>query len=213
MIGDRTPVPRVLHRVEDRAVAAGGLAEAAAVLARGESAEFAVEEGNDLAREVVGVIPDRRGVDVLVAAEGAEAVGKDEDRRAHLAFTDEARGALGNVVAERLPADVREPGAGEADEVIQHREAAASALVVAGREPDAELAHVRIGERVVLQDFRDVLEDERCAGIALEALEAHCSTMTRTRFAGSSARRAPFGTKVVMSPSKPASSVMSPNAA
>src|SRR4051812_21485860 len=170
MIGDRAPVLRVLHSVEDRAVAAGGLAEAAAVLARGEGVELAVDEGDDLAGEVVGVVTDRGGIDVLVAAERAEAVGKDDDRRAHLAFTDEARGALGKVVAERLPADVREPRAGEADEVVEHREAAAAALVVAGREPDAELAHVRIAERVVLQDFRDMLEDQRRAGIALEAL-------------------------------------------
>src|SRR4051812_8589252 len=103
------------------------------MLARGEGAELAVDEGDDLAREVVGVVADRRGVDVLVAAERGEAVGKDDDRRAHLAFSDEARGALGNVVAERLPADVREARAGEADEVVQHREAAAAALVVAWR--------------------------------------------------------------------------------
>ena len=84
MIGDGAPVLRVLHAVDDRAVAAGRLAEAAAMLAAGQRAEFAVDERNDLAREVVGVVADRGRVHVLVAAERGEAVGKDEDRRPHL---------------------------------------------------------------------------------------------------------------------------------
>ncbi len=49
MVGDRAPVLRVFHPVDDRAVAARRLAEAAAMLARGERAELAVDEGNDLA--------------------------------------------------------------------------------------------------------------------------------------------------------------------
>ena len=69
MIGDRAPVLRVLHAVDDRAVAAGRLAEAAAMVARGERAELAIDERDDLARQVVGVAADRRRVDVLVAAE------------------------------------------------------------------------------------------------------------------------------------------------
>src|SRR5262245_36006882 len=60
VVGDRAPVAGVLHAVEDGAVAAGRLAEAAAVLARGSRAELAVDERNDLARQVVGVITDRR---------------------------------------------------------------------------------------------------------------------------------------------------------
>src|SRR5438876_8510192 len=97
----------------------------------GERAELAVDERDDLAREVVRVVADRRRVDVLVAAERGEAVGEDEDRRPHLLFADEARGALRHVVAEALPVEVREPRAGEADHVVEHREAApASAVVV-----------------------------------------------------------------------------------
>src|SRR5438552_13982516 len=53
MIGDRPPVLRVLHAVDDRAIAPGGLAEAAAVRARGERAELAVDKRNQLAREIV----------------------------------------------------------------------------------------------------------------------------------------------------------------
>src|SRR4029077_4363435 len=213
VIRDCAPVPRVLHGVNDRAVAARGLAEAAAVLARGEGAELAVDERDDLAREVVGVVADRGRVDVLVAAERGEAVGKHDDDRAHLPFMDEPRGTLGDVVAERLPADVREAGAGEADQVVEHRKSSLAGMVVFGGQPDRELAHVRIAQRVVLQDLRDVLEDEGRARIAFEALEGHFSTITRMRFEGSSARCAPFGTSEVMSPSKPASIVMSPKAA
>src|SRR5688500_8752065 len=56
MAGDRAPVLRVLHAVEDRAVAARGLAEAAAMLPVCVGAELAIDEWNDLAREVISVI-------------------------------------------------------------------------------------------------------------------------------------------------------------
>src|SRR4030095_14006218 len=64
-----------------------------------------------------------------------------------------------------------------------------------------------------LQDLRDVLEDEGRARIAFESLQAHFSTIFRRYLDGSRARRAPFGTRAVMSPSKPASRGMSPKAA
>src|SRR3990172_3078337 len=173
MVGDGAPVLRVLHAVEDGPVAAGGFAEAAAVLAAGEGAEFAVHEGDDLAREVVGVVADRGGVDVLVAAERGEAVGEDEDRGPHLLFVDQARGALGDVVAEGLPVGVREAGAGEADEVVEHREALLAAAVVLRRQPDADFAHMRIAERIALQDLRSVLEYDEGAGVAFGAFQGH----------------------------------------
>ena len=106
VVGDRAPVLRVLHAVDDRAVAARRLAEAAAMLARGERAELAVDERDDLARQVVGVAADRRRVDVLVAAERREAVGEHDDRRPHLLLVDEPRGALGHVLAEAASSSV-----------------------------------------------------------------------------------------------------------
>ena len=166
VVGDGAPVLRVLHAVDDRAVAAGGFAEAAAVLAAGEGAEFAVDEGDDFAREVVGVVADRGGVDVLVAAQRGEAVGEDDDRRPHFLFVDQARGALGHVVAEGLPVGVREAGAGEADQVVEHRVALAAAVVVARRQPDADFPHMRIAEGIALQDLRVVLEDDEGAGVS-----------------------------------------------
>ena len=107
VIGDRTPVPRIAHAVDDRAVSAGGLAEAAAMLARGERAEFAIDEGYDLAHEIVGIAADRAGIDVLVPAQAREAVGHHQDHRAHALIVDQASGALGQVLAERLPVEVR----------------------------------------------------------------------------------------------------------
>src|SRR5216684_4038565 len=67
------------------------------MLAGCERAKFAVDEGNDLAREIVRVIADRGGVHVLVAAERREAVRKHDDRRPHLLLAHEERagGAFG----------------------------------------------------------------------------------------------------------------------
>src|SRR5258705_13499697 len=104
---------RILHRVDDRAVAAGGLSEATAVLARGEGAELAIDEGNDLLRQVVGVRADRRRVHVLVAAERGEAIGKHENRGSHLLLVNQSRGAFGYVVAKGFPIRVSKPGTGE----------------------------------------------------------------------------------------------------
>src|SRR5258705_7122006 len=97
--------------------------EAAAMRTQGERPEMPVDEGNDLLCEIVGVVADRGGVHVLVAAERGEAVGKDEDRRPHPALADEARGSLGHVVAEGFPVGVRQARAGEPGLIVEHREA------------------------------------------------------------------------------------------
>jgi hypothetical protein len=68
---------------------------------------------------------------------------------------------------------VREARAGEADEVEEDGEALVAAAVVARGKPDGELAHVRVAERVVLEDARDVLEHDDAAGVAFRALEGH----------------------------------------
>src|SRR6185503_8993404 len=52
MIGDRAPVLGVLHAVDDRAVAAGRFTEATAVLAAVQRAELAVDERNQLPRQI-----------------------------------------------------------------------------------------------------------------------------------------------------------------
>src|SRR5438105_15393180 len=128
------------------------------MLAVGERAELAIDERDQLARQVIGVVADGGRVDVLVAAERGEAIRQHEDRRPHSSLINQPRRALGDVVAEVLPADVREAGAGEADHVPEHRKAAARAVVVLRRQPYRELADVRIAPRIVLEDLRDVLE-------------------------------------------------------
>src|SRR6185295_14982047 len=93
--------------------------------------EFAIDERNDLAREVGRVIADRGRIHVLIPTERREAVRKHEDRRTHPPVADKPCRTLRYVVAERLPVGVRESGAGEADQVVQYGEAAlACALVV-----------------------------------------------------------------------------------
>src|SRR5690606_23907110 len=89
MAGDRAPVPCVAHAVQHRAIAAGRLAEASAVLARGQRTELAIHQRNDLADQVIGVIADRRRVDVLVAAKAGEAIRQDDDGLSHPALVDE----------------------------------------------------------------------------------------------------------------------------
>src|SRR5687768_4260476 len=93
------------------------------MLAAREGAEFAVDERDDLAREIVRVVADGGRVDVLVPPESGKAVRKDDDRRPHLPLVDEPRRALRHVVAEGLPVGVRQAGAGEADEIVENREA------------------------------------------------------------------------------------------
>ena len=124
------------------------------MLAARQRAELAVHQGNNFSCEIVRVVADRRRVHVLVAAERREAVRKHEDRRPHLLLADEPRRSLRHVVAERLPVGMREAGAGEADEIVEHRETAlARAFVILRRQPHAHLAHVRIAERIVLEDL------------------------------------------------------------
>src|SRR6266705_1586304 len=144
------------------------------MLAGGDRAELAVDEGNDLAREIVRVIADRGGVYVLVAAERREAVRKDDDRRPHSSLADEPRRALRDVVAERLPVGVRKSGAGKADQVVEHREAApARAFVVLRRQPHRELARMRIAERIVPEYLRCMVQHDQRAGGAFGAFEGH----------------------------------------
>src|SRR5439155_1719174 len=76
MVGDRAPGRGVLHAVKHRAVAPGGFAEAAPVIARSERAELAVDKWHELSRQIVGVAADRARVPVLVAAERREAIGE-----------------------------------------------------------------------------------------------------------------------------------------
>src|SRR5487761_847930 len=181
VVGDGAPVAGVAHAMDDRSVAPRGLAEAAAMVARGERAELAVDEGNQLSGQVIGITPDRTGIDVLVAAHGREAVGEHENRRTHLALGEQARRALGHVLVERPPVQVGESRPGEADQVEQHRvapaapgrSAAARPVVVAGRQPDGDLAQLRVPQWVVGEHSRVEVEDHRGPGSVRRCLACH----------------------------------------
>src|SRR5262245_46854838 len=144
------------------------------MLARRQRTEFAVDERNDFASQIVGIVSGGRRVHVLVAAESRKAVREDKNRRSHLSLAHEACRAFRHVIAERLPVRVRETGTGKTHEIVEHREAApAPTLVVLRRQPYRDLAHVRIAERVVREDLRSVLEyNERASG-AVGALQSH----------------------------------------
>jgi hypothetical protein len=173
----RTPVTRVFHSVNQRAVTARRFAEHAAVLAGSPRAELAVDEGHELAGQIVGVAADGARVHVLVAAERRKAIRKNNDDRPHLALMHEPRGALGHVLVEVAPHGMRTAAVREADEVEQHREArtaaAAFLLVVLRGEPDVERTDVAVAERVIDKHPRRVLERHDAPRWPRRALQRH----------------------------------------
>ena len=116
-----------------------------------------VDEGNQLACQVIGIAANRCRVHVLIAAKRCEAIGEHDDRRSHSLLRNEARNSLGNVLVERAPVQMREPRSREPDEIEQHREVspasaaapARDARVVAGRKPYGEPADMRGAKRIV----------------------------------------------------------------
>ena len=177
VISDGAPVLRVFHPVNDRPVTAGRLAEASAMLPRSKRTEFAVDERNDLARQVIRVVADRRRIDVLVSAKARETIREHDDRGAHLALANQSRRALRHVVAERLPADVSDTGSREPHEVVKDGKARAAApacaLVVLRGKPDSEPPDVRVAQRIVGEYFRRVLAHDDLAGGRLPPFSGH----------------------------------------
>ena len=176
-------------RVDDRAVAARGLAEAAAMLARGERAELPVDEGDDLLDQVVGVVADRRGIDVLVAAQRGEAVGEDHDRRAHLLLVDRGarrararcRRSSSSAVCAR-PEPVKPTMSTSTGKRLPRPRVAPSSYCAGSQ--TCELAHVRVAQRVALQDLRDVLELDQRAGRPFRSLQCHVHLLKRETGSG-----------------------------
>ncbi len=177
MVGDGAPMLRILHAVDDGPVSARRFAEAAAVIARRERAEFAVDERDQLARQVVSIVADGRRIDVLIAAQRGETIRKDEQSRAHFLFMDQSRRALDKILRVRFPVGIRKSGAAKSHEVVEHRKASTAAMrrgrVVLRRQPHAKSAYVRIAKRVVPEHLRRVLDDDERAGVPLRAFERH----------------------------------------
>src|SRR5690606_39945763 len=82
-----------------------------------------------------------------------------------------------HVLVEALPRRVRLSGARVAGENEQHRvaltEPRAGAFVVSRREPDVELAHMRIAERIVGKELRAHLERDEPSARPARPLQHH----------------------------------------
>ena len=145
----RRPEIGIEQRVDHRAIAAGAFAEDAA-FAFAAAAEFLFDGRHGFFHQEVGPAAGAFAVDVLVAAEFGEAIGKGDDARRHRAGCDQPVEALGHVLAEILPVGMRRAAGGEADNVHQQRQ---SMPVMAGGDVDVDEPLRRIAERFSLQDF------------------------------------------------------------
>src|SRR5262245_2384627 len=89
----------------------------------------------------------------------------------------EPRSAFRKILAEILPADMPETGAGEARHVDKDRIAPAApprgSFVIAGRQPDSQFARARITQRIVAQHAGLVLEHNERSAVPLRALQSH----------------------------------------
>src|SRR3954453_9301577 len=102
MTGARRPNIRVAQRVCDRAIPTGTLTENAAVSGPA-AAEALLNCRQHLLQQEVLPSADRRGVDVLIAAEPGEAIRKGDDRRWHVLFADKPVEALRQIFTESGP--------------------------------------------------------------------------------------------------------------
>ena len=110
----------VAQRVGDRAVAAGALAEHAAP--PGAAAfEALLDCRQHLVQQEILPKAHHRRVDVLVTAEPGEAIGKGDDDRRHVPFSDQPVEPLRQVLPEPDPVGVGETTAGKAGQVDEQR--------------------------------------------------------------------------------------------
>ncbi len=102
MAGGGRPEIRMAHGMDDCAIAAGRFAEDAAPT-RPADAQIALHQGHHLAQQIILVAADGSAVDVLIAAQAAEAIGKCDGRRRHAPLADQSVETLRHVLAEILP--------------------------------------------------------------------------------------------------------------
>lgn len=150
MAGRTGPETGVLQRVHDRAVAARALAEHGAP-ALPAAPEVFLHRRDELGDEDVLPRAHHGGVDVLVAAQARVAVGKGDDAGLQPALAVQPVEALGHVLAEILPAGVRQAAAGIAGETHQEGQALPAVPV---RGPHIDRPAHRIAEDIVLQELR-----------------------------------------------------------
>src|SRR5262245_55863482 len=120
MTSRRRPEVRIQHGVHDRAVTAGALAEGTA-LAWAAAAEFVLDARHGFAAEKIRTASVARGIDVLIAAQLGEAVGKTDRTWLHRAGGDQTVGLRRNVLTEVAPMRMRGPSCGESDKIDEQR--------------------------------------------------------------------------------------------
>src|SRR4051812_16179394 len=102
MAGRRRPDVGMAQRMRDRAIPTGALAEHAAAPATATSEALLDCRQHFLQQEVLPG-PHRRGVDILVAAEPGEAIGKGHHDWWHALFADQPVEPFRQVLSETDP--------------------------------------------------------------------------------------------------------------
>ena len=148
------------QRVGQRAIPAGALAEHAAAPGTATSKALLDCRQHFIEQKV---LPNthRSRIDVLVAAEPGEAIGKGDDDRRHALFADQPVEPFRQVLAEADPIRVRQAAAGEADKIHQQRQ---SLSIMSRREVHIHGARRRVTEHVVLEGLaldRDAADGTR----------------------------------------------------
>ncbi len=163
MTGRRRPDVGVAQRVRDRAVPARALAEHAAT-----PGTAAIEALLDCRQHFVQqeVLPKahRRRVDVLIAAEPGEAIGKGDDDGRHVPFPDQPVEPFRQILAKAHPIRVGQAAAGETDQIHQQGQ---SLSVMPCRDVHIDGARRRITQHIALE------------GLALDRYSADGTQSTR----------------------------------
>ena len=117
----------------------------------------------------------RSRVDILVAAEAGEAVGKGNDNRRHAVFADQPVEPLRQVLLETDPVRVRQAAAGKANQVDEQRQ---SAPVLTGRNVYSDVTRRRVAEHVGLE--HRAVDGDAADGSRWPGKLAHiCSSLLR----------------------------------
>jgi hypothetical protein len=130
-----------------RAVTARAFAEHAA-LARAAAMKFFFHERHRFLQQEIGPRPHRRAVDILIAAQLGEAIGKRHDARRHRTASDQTVQPLRHVLGKVLPIGVRRAAGGETHKIDQQRQAVG--LTSRGN-IDVDDARARIAQQIALE--------------------------------------------------------------
>ena len=134
MAGGGGPYVRVAQRVDDGSVPAGALAEHAAP-SLASASELALDVGQHFGNQEIFPRTRRRRVDVLIAADARETIGKCDDHRRHALLADQPVKTFRHVLPEGHPIGLGEAAAGYTDQVDKEGQPAS---VMPGRDIDID---------------------------------------------------------------------------